>query len=203
MRLIIVRHAESTGNAKRLNQGHLNFRLTKKGRKQAKLVAKRLRCIRIDAGYSSDSSRCSGTAKEILKFHPKIKLVLAKDLRERGKGIFEGKHHSVMEIFLKESRLSYKTFKPEGGGESYFDVKKRVVSFFKKVYKKHKNDNVMFVSHGAVMSYLMIYLLKKPYNKRHEYLQDTNTAITILKINSGKAKIELFKCAKHLKENKK
>ena len=156
--------------------------------------------MKIDYAYSSDSSRAADTAKEIMKFHPDAKLILTKDLRERHKGIFEGKHHSLLSKFLEKNRLSYKTFRPEGGGESYFDVKRRIVKFFKRIYKKHKKENVMLVSHGASMAYLMIYLLKKPYDKRHEYLQDTNTSITILEIeNSGKCWIELFKCAKHLK----
>jgi len=39
MRLILVRHGETEGNVKRLIQGHLHGKLTKKGREQAKKLS--------------------------------------------------------------------------------------------------------------------------------------------------------------------
>ena len=42
MRLLLVRHAESEGNSERRLQGHADFRLSEKGRRQAEALRDRL-----------------------------------------------------------------------------------------------------------------------------------------------------------------
>ena len=64
MKLIITRHGETIENVKGIAMGSLPGNLSKKGKKQAKLVAKRLKNININAIYTSDLKRAYDTAKE-------------------------------------------------------------------------------------------------------------------------------------------
>ncbi|MEM4230546.1 MAG: histidine phosphatase family protein [Candidatus Pacearchaeota archaeon] len=83
MRLILIRHAESEANAQEIHQGQkVDTSLSKKGIKQAKQVAQRLKDEKIDLIYSSDLKRAKETAVQINKFH-KLKIIYDKRLRER------------------------------------------------------------------------------------------------------------------------
>ncbi|MEJ2267962.1 MAG: histidine phosphatase family protein [Nanoarchaeota archaeon] len=83
MKLIIVRHGETEENLKKIWQGHLQGKLTKKGIEQAKKLANRLKDEKLDVIFSSDLDRASDTAKEIAKFHSEVPIYLVEDLRER------------------------------------------------------------------------------------------------------------------------
>lgn len=65
MRLILVRHGESEGNAAGVLQGRLDYSLTEVGRKQANLVASRLASIGAARILSSPLIRAAQTANVI------------------------------------------------------------------------------------------------------------------------------------------
>jgi broad specificity phosphatase PhoE len=198
MRLIIVRHGETVGNANKLSQGHTDFKLTDKGIQQAKKIAERLKDVKIDAVYSSDLSRCADTAKEILRFHPDIKPVFTKELREQAKGIFEGKPNMLISEFLKKKNIEFHDFEPEGG-EKYRDIMKRMIEFFGKISKKHADETVLIVGHGSTTACLLVYLLNRPIQDTNILVPRENTAISILDIKNGKIKAECLNCTGHLK----
>lgn len=81
MRLILVRHGESVGNAAGVLQGRLDYALSPRGEEQARLTATRLR----DAGalrvFSSPLMRASQTAAVIAE-HAGLELQLEPDLAE-------------------------------------------------------------------------------------------------------------------------
>ncbi len=90
-RLIILRHRESVQNAKNICTGQLGGTLSKKGLRDAKKVGRRLSSYYIDVAYSSDLKRAIDTAKEIIKFHPGLKLKKDARIRERYFGKLQGK----------------------------------------------------------------------------------------------------------------
>src|SRR5207302_1580370 len=66
VRLLLIRHAQSAGNAEGIIQGHADFPLSERGRMQAMLLAQRLgHAPAIDALYSSPLSRAYDTARAI------------------------------------------------------------------------------------------------------------------------------------------
>ena len=65
MKLLLVRHGESEGNAAGFVQGHLDFGLTALGRAQAEATAERLRALKVDRLVSSPLKRAFETASVI------------------------------------------------------------------------------------------------------------------------------------------
>lgn len=65
MRLILVRHGESLGNAAGVLQGRLDYGLSELGERQAELTARRLGALGADRVLSSPLLRASDTAKRI------------------------------------------------------------------------------------------------------------------------------------------
>jgi phosphoserine phosphatase len=188
MKLILVRHGETEENVKGIVQGHLPGKLTKKGIEQAKKLALRLKDEKIDAIYSSDLKRASDTAKEIAEYHKNVPLKFVKELREIDCGSFSGK---------SQDEVKGKNY-PEDS-ESLEDAKKRIKNFLDKVYKKHKNSKVLFVSHGGTSKILTTIILNKPLRYFREMKHFDNTSVNIFEIKEDKKhKIHLLNCTKHL-----
>jgi len=168
MKLILVRHGETDENAAKVSQGHLNTPLTEKGRKQAKEVAEKLKDEKIDLCYCSDLDRCLDTTKEIVKFHPHLKIVLAKELREQAKGKSEGQPHEKVYAKFDQTNVPYHLWDYDGG-ETLVEVFDRVVSFVDSLKKKHSGQTVLLVSHGGPISTLLIKMNNDPITENRKY----------------------------------
>ena len=65
MRLLLIRHGESTANAEGRWQGHADFSLSERGRRESERLAERLAAWPIDALYTSPLRRARETEEEI------------------------------------------------------------------------------------------------------------------------------------------
>lgn len=189
MRLILTRHGETEENKKGIHQGHLPGTLSKEGIKQAKLLAKRLKKEKIDVIYSSDLKRAKDTTKEIIKFHKSTPVHYTKHLREGFTGKFQG-------MYSKDIDWSNK---PKDA-ETRQDIVDRVKKLLDKVYQKHKNKTVLFVSHGGPYNGLLTIIFNRPAKELATIARPKNTSICIFKILQDKAhKVHCLNCIKHLK----
>ena len=117
--------------------------LTKKGKKDVKKTAKELKKIGIDIIYSSDVARAQQTA-EIVAKELGIKVILDPRLRDINFGIFQGR---LEEELIKSIPLEDRISRRPPGGESWSDVQKRMLSFFREIDKKYKNKKILIVGH--------------------------------------------------------
>ena len=187
MKLILTRHGRTKGNESRINEGHLHGELSKEGKEQVKKLALRLKDEKIDVIYSSDLRRASDTAKEIAKYHPKTQVHFTKELREGSAGDFEGKGYD--EVDWEH---------PPKNFESHEQIHKRVKKFADKIYRKHKNGTVLFVSHCFSNMALVAALFNESYKDMKKY-RFNNTSVSIFEIkDGGQSQIHLLNCTKHL-----
>ena len=129
--IYIVRHGEKADGE--------NMPLTKRGRKQAELLAKRLKKLEISKIYSSDLERCKETA-EIIKRQIKIPIVFEKALRE-------------VPSAVKEQPKKYKK------------EMKIIKKFWEKVHKEQ--GKILLVGSGIVNRILLSFALKIDPQKAH------------------------------------
>ncbi|MCF7861411.1 histidine phosphatase family protein [Candidatus Woesearchaeota archaeon] len=152
LKLIIVRHGETVDNARKIMQGQLHGQLNAKGINQARKVGERLKDEKIDVIYCSDLKRAVQTAGEIIRYHPRTPTFYEKKLRERIYGDLEGK--SEIEYHKQKIMHSRKSeFKPSGG-ETFLEVKNRMVKFYNNIIKKHMGQTILVVSHGSAIASL-------------------------------------------------
>ena len=150
-RYFILRHGETIYQTKKKGFAYpqpdnkTRVKLTGKSEKKIKKLAKKIKKEKIDLIYSSDIFRVVQTA-EIVAKELKLNVNFDKRLRDVNLGIYHGKTKAE---FYKDFPDPKKRFarKPKGG-ESWNDVKKRMVSFIKEIDKRHKNKNILIVSHG-------------------------------------------------------
>ncbi len=192
MRLILTRHGETIENREGIIQGQLGGKLSELGTGQAKKLALRLSNEKIDVIYSSDLKRASDTAKEIIKYHPKVSVHYIKELRERDLGIFQGK--KVSEIEWSEDAE---------GMEPHHSVSQRAKKILDKAYRLHHGKTVLFVAHGAFNTRLIEIIEGRTYSKEEfnkKLSEQTNTSVSIFEIREDKNhKVRLLNCVKHLK----
>ncbi len=166
MKIIFVRHGETVENRDKIVQGHRPGKLSAVGIRQAKELALKLKDEKIDCIYASDLARAADTAKEIAVFHPKAKLILAKELRERSYGDWEGKKREAVNWDMNDIWTPGKRF---GGGETIEEVYERMKNFALDIFKKHKNDTVLIIGHGNSGMYLLAALQGKPASGAKEF----------------------------------
>lgn len=163
MRIYFIRHAESKFNLDGIacNNKERN-RLTKKGREQAKKIAKDLSKIKIDKIFVSEAKRAYETILPLIKIKKDIPVVIDKRLNECDFGIFGGLSFKMAEkkypeIFNTRGKDLWKI--PYPGGESFQDVFLRFESFLndlKKDAKKSRLNHVVIVFHATPLKVFLV-----------------------------------------------
>ncbi len=156
LKIYIFRHGETYYNEDHIFTGWKDSRLTPRGIKQARVVAKKLKNKRFEVAFCTRLSRSKDTLKEVLKYHKGVKVIEDDCMIERSYGELQGKSHSVFIKKYGKKRFdmyhrSYYVAPPKG--ESIKMVEKRVRSFVRDLLKMMKKEkvNVAISAHGNSM----------------------------------------------------
>lgn len=159
MKIVFVRHAEK-------NKGEGDLGLTKKGVKQAKYLAKRLRKESFDEFYCSDMNRAKQTAKIVsraIKINPKIQPELDE---------FSLK-------FLKNSKDKW----TKQEKNKYAPL----IKFLKSITKKKNNKNsILIIAHGITNRIILSYLSEMGIGSLAKVIRFTqsNTGVNVMHWNN-------------------
>ncbi|WP_278236999.1 histidine phosphatase family protein [Isoptericola sp. AK164] len=150
--LTLVRHGQTTLNARRHLQGACDSPLTRTGRAGVRVTAQHLADQSFDAVYSSPQGRAVQTAAEILKHHPDQRLRIDEGLRELSFGSFERRPEHILDAEVPWAELVPAmlagTHPGVGGGESGGDFMHRVRGTFRRILAEHATAPAG-ASHGA------------------------------------------------------
>lgn len=150
-RLILVRHGQTPWNRDSKYQGWQDTGLTRQGRQQVKLLARKMAGERLDAIYSSDLRRARYTACKVAKYHH-LRVRASDKLREISFGAWEGLTGD--QIQAKWSGL-YRRWqaKPTGikipRGESVEGLARRVGGAIDEIVARHPDQTVLVATHGG------------------------------------------------------
>jgi 2,3-bisphosphoglycerate-dependent phosphoglycerate mutase len=164
--IYVFRHGESEDNKNRVFSGWRDSPITSLGKKQALVLAKKLKNKAIDICIVSRLSRSKETAQLALKGHKKIKYETDDRIIERDYGQLSGKSkEKLMEDDLTEA-VKYRRFfdYPPPKGESLKDVQKRVFPFCDQLVKRIRKtgENIAISCHGNSMKIIRLYFEKLP-----------------------------------------
>ena len=186
--IIFLRHAQAENNAKRILAGRTEgVPLTKAGIEQAKQIAKYLKPLDVSAIYSSPIERASHTA-EIVAKNNSMDYELDDRITEIDMGKFTRMNYDDM--FAKYGNIFLKFYEndpviAEHEVETYLHVQRRVLDMVDHIVKKHKNENVILVTHmDPIKSMLSTVMDLKP--KTLFELIIANASLTIIKEQDGK-----------------
>lgn len=198
-RWLIVRHGETEWNADGRVQGHTDIGLSDKGAEQSRLIAGRLAECSIDVAYSSDLSRCTETALEILDRRI-VKLQTTPRLREYNKGVFEGLTVAETEDrypkLLAASVMKNLDFAPPGG-ESIRQTSARIGSFVAEIREHHPDETILIVGHGGALRAAFVALLELPLEANWRFSL-ANCGLSVVDTYPDNAVLRLYNDTSHL-----
>lgn len=126
--------------------------LTKVGRGQIKEKAKQLKDKKINLIFFSDVLRTTQTA-EIVAKELGLKGQPDKRLRDTNLGVFQGKNYKEAWGFF-DHNMEERLKKAPPKGESWADVKGRMINFIKDIDRKYNKKNILIISHGDPLWFL-------------------------------------------------
>ncbi|BEP28709.1 histidine phosphatase family protein [Helicovermis profundi] len=159
MKVILIRHGETTANRKGIFSGHLDAKLTEKGKEQAINCRNRIVNLKIDYVFSSDLSRAVDTAKIVIESR-NLDIEEKSGLREMNFGEWEGcKYDEIGEKYPDEFNVwSKDTLNiPCLNGESRRTFYFRVIKEYKELINrfdytnKDKNKTIAIFAHSGVV----------------------------------------------------
>jgi len=155
---ILMRHGETKYQANKSNvlysqEDQLSLSITKRAKEEIKKTAKKFKGI--DLIFASDYYRTRQTANIVSK-EIGLSVVFDKRLRDTNFGIFSGKPNTEYKEYFS-SKLQRFSKRPPGGN-SWKDIKKKVVDFIKEIDKKHEDKTILIVSHGDPLCFLAGYI---------------------------------------------
>ena len=148
--IIFLRHGQAENNTKKILAGRTpGINLTDAGKKPAEQAGKMLESLDVTAIYSSPIDRAVQTSKIIEKYC-KVEHKIDDRLIELDMGKFTMLPYE--EIFNKHGNVFLKFYSgstevSENGVETFAQVQKRINDMVDFVITKHKNENVVLVTH--------------------------------------------------------
>ena len=151
-RLYLVRHGELITSKEWRYVGQMDVELNETGKKQIQNLSSRLSSEQIEMIFSSDLTRTIESA-EIIGNKLEIINEPISELREINLGVWEGLtleeiEESFPEDLVKRSE-DIKDFRIING-ESFSDVKKRVIPKLKDIIEGNVSKRILVIAHGGV-----------------------------------------------------
>ncbi|MFA6064512.1 MAG: histidine phosphatase family protein [archaeon] len=158
--IYLFRHGEVHAK-KNVLMGWLNLPLSTQGVRQAKELAKKLKKENISIGFCSDLLRGQQVLVEVLKYHPKAKVIIDHRLRERHYGAISGQLESVFaDTSILENGLNGRIVEKIPGMESMAVVRNRVFPFMTQLlhFMQKEKVNVAISAHKNSLELIQEYL---------------------------------------------
>jgi len=183
MKILIVRHGESTANTKGLISGANSDPLTDNGKQQldkARTFLSRFSDFDNSTVFTTSTIRASDSAKALF---PLNNVVIDDSFLEIDAGVYSNKtwgHFFSDNPELRGKKLNEISFSE---GESYADLYLRTTSSFNLIQKC--NSNIVFVIHGGAIGCLLHYLLGVPFELFPKFVIDNASMSLISKTNDS------------------
>jgi alpha-ribazole phosphatase len=157
----LIRHGEVVREKPNTYNGHRDVDLTPAGMEQLEVVAERLAPAPIRAVYSSTLRRSRVGAEQIAKRHG-LSVVSYPELREKHFGAWEGLTYDEVAERFPEEWARWLEDPPSvrpAGGETYAEMRDRVLSVLFGLLDKHPRDTLAVVAHGGVNRAILCHAL--------------------------------------------
>ncbi|MDD5289956.1 MAG: class I tRNA ligase family protein [Patescibacteria group bacterium] len=156
IKFTFLRHGQSEGNVKDIGCGHQDDPLTNHGREQANKLKNQVDAKNFDLVFSSDLSRATETAQIIFGNLHKIKF--DKRLREIDFGDLSHKKTTEIDKYRVTGFPN---------GETYQQVRDRVIDFLSDLIDKYDGKKIAIVAHSGVWKALEIIFNNKNFTEEH------------------------------------
>ncbi len=188
MRLLLIRHAESVGNAEGRFQGRADYPLSDRGLRQARGLADRLAVDPPDALYASPLSRAYHTAEHIAEAC-RIAIEPLEAVMEYDFGHLSGMTWADIRAQHPELAAAQRSrsgeFPAWPGEEGRAAFQERVCTALWALEATHADQTVAVVNHGGPILVFCMSVLGLPYRRPLPFACD-NASITAVEVRGGR-----------------
>jgi len=186
MKLYLVRHAESISNKNGVVSDD-NSPLSEEGIAQAEKLGKRLSALEISVIYTSPLTRAKQTAGIISSHLKDLKIIETKKVIEKkeASSIIGKSRKELPWDLIKKMRVD-PDWRYEDG-ESFNDVRNRIIEFLAEIEKYPEETNILIVTHTSFIKHLTAYVVlgekffvPEIYYCFSDRLETINGSVTIL-----------------------
>lgn len=202
MRLLLIRHGETTWNATGKSQGQTDTALSENGVQQAIALSESLRLENITTIASSDLARALSTADEIASHHPKASRLKDARLKELSLGDWEGLDTQEIVGRFAAQREEWQrdpaSFRMPNG-ESFLELSQRVTAGIDELIESHESiDTIVVVSHGYALLSYFVTMLEMPVSAFRRLWLDPTGVCEVL-VNLDEKLLRRFNDTSHLR----
>jgi len=151
-------HGTTTDNEKEISSGWYDIALSGKGIQQSIELKDKIKEKKFDVVFCSDLKRAVDSAK--LTWGETLTIIPDARLRECNYGDYNAKESSIVEP-MKEKNITQRF----PNGESYEDVKKRIVDFLASLQKNYEGKSIAIVAHEGPQLALDVLLQGKTWEE--------------------------------------
>jgi broad specificity phosphatase PhoE len=197
--LYLTRHGQTESNITGYFMGWSDEDISELGYAQARSLAHRLAHLPAAAVYSSPLKRAYSTALILAEpYHLEPRIL--DDLIEIGLGDWQGLHRDEIiqrwpELW-KQSRID-----PSGvtlpNGESFEQVRERAARAFNRIIAEHQQQQVIVVSHDAVIRMLVAHVLGAA-SSIYRRFEISNASLSTVKVEDSRLRLTLLNDTSHL-----
>lgn len=199
-RLYLIRHGEVDSNRENVYIGSTDIELNERGIEQAQLLARRLKGVEINAIYSSPMRRAMRTADEISKA-ANLAVIPCPNFRELDYGDWEGVPEEIVRSIYIEQHTKWieNPLKiPVPGGESFGQLRNRVMPAFYEIAEAYRDKCAVIVSHKSANRVILATLLGMDLN-RYRQIGQVNACINVIDVrNDGSFVVDSINEQGHL-----
>ncbi|HXZ05823.1 MAG TPA: alpha-ribazole phosphatase [Ktedonobacteraceae bacterium] len=200
MRLIVVRHGETSYNAQRRFTGQSDVPLNSMGERQTAALMKSLATEQLDAIVTSDLERARITAKAIALDHG-LPVHEDLDLRELSFGEWEG--YTYDEVLARDAALAslWRTDPTEyapPGGETVAQLRDRCARALHRWQTQYPEASVLWVTHGGLIGILLCHVLGIDLKRRWQFRHD-NASVSEIRLHGDHAIIVRLNETAHIR----
>ena len=203
MRLLLIRHAESIGNAENLFQGQRDYPLSARGVAQAQRLAVRLKDRHLDQIYASPLSRADHTA-QVVAAAKGMSVTPLPDVMEYDFGQLSGMSWAQIQAqhpdLAAAQRARGRGYVPWPGEEGREAFQARVCTAIWALEAGHAHETVAVFSHGGVIAVFCQSVLGLSHEHRPPFAVE-NTAIFEIEVRNGRGTLWTANDACHLRED--
>jgi len=161
----------------------MESRINEEGKKQAGKLRDRLAEEKIAKIYSSSMTRALETA-EIVAESQDVEIEEIDELKEVARAKFEGEKFEELIEEITNSETEDYLWKPEDG-ESLEELKKRGVEVLNNIKEKHRDEQIVVISHGGTISSTLLGILEHSAKNSYRIKQE-NCSINKLEWKTNK-----------------
>ena len=202
MRLLLIRHAESVGNAENRFQGQQDYPLTERGQEQARRLAARLQDRHLDHIYTSPLLRADQTA-QLLAEAKGMTVSPLPAVMEYHFGHLSGLSWTEIQERHPELAAAQRTrgawYVPWPGEEGREVFRERVCTALWALEIDHPRDTIAVITHGGVVAVFCQSVLGLDLDRRAPFVVE-NTSIFEVEIRESRGTLWTTNDTCHLRD---